>query len=64
MIIDIFGIEDIIRKNKEKIAQYIREQLQEDIAYINPFGEKLTKGHQLFKQLNEELRGWQKFSKA
>ena len=40
MIIDIFGIEDIIRKNKEKIAQYIREQLQEDIAVYKSFWRK------------------------
>ena len=39
---------DTVGRNKERIAQYIREQLQEDIAndqltlkeYIDPFGEK------------------------
>lgn len=39
---------NIVGRNKERIAQYIREQLQEDIAndqltlkeYIDPFGEK------------------------
>ena len=39
---------DTVRRNKERIAKYIREQLQEDIAndqltlkeYIDPFGEK------------------------
>ena len=38
---------DTVGRNKERIAQYIREQLQEDIAndqltlkeYIDPFGE-------------------------
>ena len=41
---------DIVGRNKERIAQYIREQLQEDIAndqltlkeYIDPFGEKIN----------------------
>lgn len=39
---------DTVGRNKERNAQYIREQLQEDIAndqlnlkeYIDPFGEK------------------------
>ena len=39
---------DTVGRNKERIAKYIREQLQEDIAndqltlkeYIDPFGEK------------------------
>ena len=41
---------DTVGRNKERIAQYIREQLQEDIAndqlslkeYIDPFGEKIN----------------------
>ena len=41
---------DTVERNKERIAQYIREQLQEDIAndqlslkeYIDPFGEKIN----------------------
>ena len=41
---------DTVGRNKERIVQYIREQLQEDIAndqltlkeYIDPFGEKIN----------------------
>ena len=41
---------DTVGRNEERIAQYIREQLQEDIAndqlslkeYIDPFGEKIN----------------------
>ena len=45
MEIDIFGVVDTVGKNKKAIEEYIRKQLQEDIAtdqisikeYVNPF---------------------------
>ena len=48
---------DTVGRNKERISQYIRDQLQEDIAsdqltlkeYLDPFVGKNTKEQQLFK---------------
>jgi Transposase and inactivated derivatives len=48
---------DTVGRNKERNAQYIRDQLQEDIGtdqltlkeYFDPFSEKANKEQQLFK---------------
>ena len=59
---------DTVGKNKERIAEYVRNQLQEDIAldqlslkeYFDSFPQKIQKADKSYlKKLNGELRGWQ-----